>query len=229
MAAKRVGILGGSFNPVHNGHLHLAERGRAILGLSEVHFVVAGLPPHKLPPSLIEYHHRYAMVSLATAGCPEFLPSQAEIEPPASPFSIDTLAKIARRLAVPGEDIYFIAGGDSLRDVAAWHESDRLLENYNFVFVMRPGIAVPEVRSLLPAPSAARALDCRGLPAETAQARTAAAVEAGGCRVFVLETGAPEIAASDVRRMAAAGEDFGRLVPAPVCEYILKLHLYGER
>ncbi len=226
--ANRMGVLGGSFNPVHNGHLHLASCSRNILGLSGIHFVVAGIPPHKPPENLIPFHHRYAMVSLATAGCPHLFPSQVELEPPVSPFTFETLAKLARRFDMTGKELYFIAGGDSLLEVAGWHQSELLLQSYNFVFIMRPGVNLPDIRSVLPDSAAARVVDCRNLVREQARTAADAGMVDAGCRIFLLDAGAPDIAASQVRTLAAAGKPIGHLVPATVSEYILKLHLYGE-
>jgi nicotinate-nucleotide adenylyltransferase len=228
VTANRVGVLGGSFNPVHNGHLHLAACSRDILGLNEIHFVVAGIPPHKPPENLIPFHHRYAMVSLATAGCSGLLPSQVELEPPASSFTFETLAKLARRFDMSGEALYFIAGGDSLLEVAGWHRSELLLRSYNFVFITRPGVNLVNPRSVLSDSAAARVIDCRNLAQDHARAVAAAGMAATGCRIFLLDAGAPDIAASRVRALAAAGKPIGHLVPATVSEYILKLHLYGE-
>jgi nicotinate-nucleotide adenylyltransferase len=227
--ACRLGVLGGSFNPIHLGHLHIAQQSREIFGLARVLFVVASIPPHKNPQDLIPFTHRYAMVSLATSGCADFLPSLAELEPPASPYSIDTLAKLNRRCQTPARDLFFIAGGDSLRDVAGWHDSATLLQSYNFIFVMRPGVNEPDVFAALPPPAVESVVDCRGLDAGRTQMRVAAELAAPECRIYLVDAGAPDIAASQIRRLASLGQRIDHLVPAPVHDYILKLHLYGER
>ncbi len=151
MTAIRLGVLGGSFNPIHLGHLHIARRTRGLFGLSRVLFVVACTPPHKQPHDLISFNHRYAMVSLATSGCEYFHPSPVELESPVSPYSIDTLAKLARRFGIAGHALHFIAGGDSLLEVAGWHRGAELLLTYTFVFAMRPGFLVPDIEGILPA------------------------------------------------------------------------------
>ena len=86
------------------------------------------------------------MVSLATSGLEGYLPSLVELEPPASPYTIETLAKLARRFGVTGKELYFLAGGDSLLEVTGWHNSATLLLSYNFVFVMRPGVPTARKR-----------------------------------------------------------------------------------
>jgi nicotinate-nucleotide adenylyltransferase len=229
LTATRLGVLGGSFNPVHFGHLRIAQRCREIFELSQVLFVVASVPPHKPPQGLIPFAHRYAMVSLATSGHPDFVPSAAELEPPASSYSIDTLRKLEQQFGVRGKDIYFIAGGDSLMEVAGWHKAEDLLQAYNFIFVMRPGFTAPDLARILPRPTLARVTDLRGLTPDRMRRDLAGAVAAPECRIFPCDVEAPDIASSQIRILAGAAETLGHLVPASVHEYILKLHLYGER
>lgn len=228
MTVTRLGILGGSFNPVHTGHLHIARHCREIFSLSRVLFVVASLPPHKPPQGLIAFTHRYAMVTLATSGQADFLPSMVELEPPASPYSVDTLAKLARHFNVAGKDLYFLAGGDSLQDVSGWHSSESLLLSYNFVFVVRPGVGTLDLNAMLPPAASARVADCRRLDADRLSDRVASELAAPECRIFLIDAGAPDVAASQIRGLIRSGQPIDHLVPAPVRDYILKLNLYGE-
>jgi nicotinate-nucleotide adenylyltransferase len=229
LTAIRLGVLGGSFNPIHLGHLHIARQTRELFGLSRVLFAVACTPPHKVPQEMIFYNHRYAMVSLATSGCQYFLPSPVELEAPVSPYSIDTLAKLARRFGIAGHGLHFIAGGDSLLEVAGWHRGAELLSTYNFVFATRPGFPVTDIQGILPPDAFGRLVDCRGWDSSHVQSRLAAESSSSECRIFLVDVGAPEIAASEIRRRAASGQAIDDLVPALVHEYIQKLHLYGER
>jgi len=228
LTAQRLGVLGGSFNPVHLGHLHIAERSREVFGLSRVFFVVASVPPHKPLQDLIPFAHRYAMVSLATSGNACLSPSMVELEPPPSPYSVDTLAKLARRYETAGKDLYFIAGADSLLDVAGWHRPETLLKSYNFIFVVRPGVKAPDINAVLPPAAASRVVDCRGIRANRLGRRIAAELAKPECRIFLVDFAAPDVAASQIRRLASSGQRIDDLVPARVQEYILKLHLYGE-
>ncbi len=228
MTATRLGVLGGSFNPVHFGHLHIAQCTREIFNFSQILFVVASVPPHKPAQDLIPLTHRYAMVCLATSGCPGFIPSLVELEPPASPYSVETLAKLERQYGVTGRDLYFIAGGDSLLEVSGWNRSEALLQEYNFVFIMRPGVNPPDLSAILPRAAFARVVDYRGVPSDKLRHRLAAELDAPACRIFLVDAEAPDIAASQIRRLASMGRGIGHLVPAPVDEYISKLHLYGE-
>jgi nicotinate-nucleotide adenylyltransferase len=228
LTTQRLGVLGGSFNPVHLGHLHVAERSREIFGLSQVLFVVASVPPHKSPQDLIPFAHRYAMVTLATSGNAHLFPSMVELEPPNSPFSIDTLAKLARHFGATGKDLYFIAGADSLLDVTGWHDSENLLMSYNFIFVVRPGVETPDVQAILPLGAASRVIDCRNMDSTRVGRRIAAELAAPECCIFLVDIGAPDVAASQIRRLACLGQSIDDLVPARVQEYIVKLHLYGD-
>jgi nicotinate-nucleotide adenylyltransferase len=224
----RIGVLGGTFNPVHNGHLHIARNVQELFALSQVHFVVATTPPHKSPEDLIPFNHRYAMVSLAVADINSFIPSLVELEPQASPFSIDTMGKIARGLGVNGNSLYFVAGGDSLLEVKSWQDGEKLLSSYNFVFVVRPGIdrMVPE--DALPPKVLHRVRDFTGL--KRVQMRRCIAEEIDAeTRIYIVDIGAPDISATRIRDLATVQKSIQRLVPQPVRKYIRKLHLYGGR
>jgi nicotinate-nucleotide adenylyltransferase len=229
LTVNRLGVLGGSFNPVHLGHLHIARQSLELFDLSQVLFVVASVPPHKPLSGLISFQHRYAMVSLATSGTPAFVPSAIELEAPVSSYSKETLAKLARHFGVSGKALYFLAGGDSLLDVASWYDSAILLMSYNFVFVMRPGIEAKNLHAVLPSAAASRVVDCRGLEASSAHGKIALEAAAPECRIFLVDAGAPDIAASQIRGLLSRGQEIKNLVPASVCEYIQKLHLYGDR
>jgi nicotinate-nucleotide adenylyltransferase len=224
----RVGVLGGTFNPIHFGHLHIAESVRNIFSLSKIYFVVATVPPHKLQENLIPFVHRYAMVSLAVAGLPRFIPSMIELEPEASAFSIDTMKKLERFLAREKNALYFIAGGDSLAEVQSWRDSEKLLSAYNFVFAARPGTGPVCCKDVLPQKAVARVRDLTGLGVNQVR-RKVAEESSGENRIYIVDVDAPDISATRIRRLAASGKPLRSLVPGPVCEYIRKHHLYGER
>lgn len=228
MKIARVGVLGGTFNPIHLGHLHIAERVRRIFSLSKIYFVVATEPPHKLRESLIPFVHRYAMVSLAVAGIPSFVPSMIELEPQASAFSIDTMKKFECFLAREKSALYFIAGGDSLAEVRTWRDSETLLTSYNFVFTVRPGTGVVPCEEVLPGKAAARVRDLTGLGPVRTRRRIDEEKSAGN-RIYIVDVDAPDISATRIRHLASEGKPFRRMVPGPVCEYIRKHHLYGEQ
>lgn len=228
MKIPRTGVLGGTFDPIHFGHLHVAERVRKIFSLSKVYFVVATMPPHKLHERLIPFVHRYAMVSLALAGIPHFIPSMMELEPEASAFSIDTMRKFERFPACEKSALYFIAGGDSLAEVRSWRDSEKLLTSYNFVFVARPGTGPLLFEDVLPQKAVARVRDLTGLgPARMRQ--KIAEEKSGENRIYITDVDAPDISATQIRSLASSGKPFRRMVPGLVSEYIRKHRLYGER
>lgn len=223
----RLGVLGGSFNPIHLGHLHIARRVRDLFGMQRIHFVVATFPPHKQLQHLIPLTHRYAMVALATSRCPNFMPSLVELEPPASPFSIDTMAKLAASCAGRNDRLYFIAGTDSLLDVAGWRDSYRLLQSYNFIFVTRPGAEIGDIRGILPPRTPSDVLDLRAC--NRSKMHRLIKQAASRPSIFLVDLRAPDISASRIRTLAAAGHRLDRLVPASVRTYIRKLNLYGAK
>jgi nicotinate-nucleotide adenylyltransferase len=228
LGVTKIGVLGGTFNPIHFGHMHIARSIQALFSLSQVNFVVATMPPHKRPEDLIPFEHRYAMVSLALAGQPSFIPSLIELEPKASPYSIDTMSKFVRRTGQNQGTLYFIAGGDSLQEIKSWRESEKLLNSHNFIFVVRPGIKPIIPQDVLPAEAAARVLDLTGLRRPHVRRRF---VEAGDGRgqIYIVDANAPDISATQIRNRIASQKSIRRMVPGPVSEYIRKLHLYGGR
>lgn len=223
----KLGVLGGTFDPLHLGHLHVARQSKKLFGLAEVHFVVASAPPHK--QAGIALHHRFAMVCLATAGSRDFIPSLVELEAPASPYSIHTLAKLARRLNRNPRDLHFIAGGDSLLDVSRWKKGSELLCRYNFVFVERPGIEEADLSGALPLRIRSRLRDLRGMGSSKVRDSVRREERSSETRIFVVDLGAPDISSSQIRSLAAAGRRFRHLVPATVHEYIQKLRVYDRK
>ncbi|GGN03767.1 putative nicotinate-nucleotide adenylyltransferase [Thermus composti] len=137
----RIGLFGGSFDPIHLGHLLAASEAAEALGLDRVLFVVAARPPHKTPVAPPEA--RYEMVLLATAEDPRFCPSRLELDRPGPSYTVDTLEE-ARRL-FPRDELFFITGADAYRDVLTWKEGRRLPELATLVAVARPGYALEGV------------------------------------------------------------------------------------
>lgn len=223
----RVGVLGGTFNPIHCGHLHIAREVQSLFSLEQVHFVVALNPPHKSPSDLLPFAHRYAMASLATAGFPGFIPSPIEVEPGASSYTIDTMDKLKRRVGGDGSALFFIAGGDSLPEVRSWRQGAALLGSYNFVFVTRPGVAAYDPADALPPDAVSRVRDLTGL--SRSEAQRVIADESGCLRIFIVDVGAPDISATEIRRLVLEGMPVDEMAPGPVREYIDKLKLYGGR
>ncbi len=149
MAAKRVGVFGGTFDPPHLGHLLLAETIREQFGLDEVLFVPCNQPPHKDRDDLTAPTHRYAMVVAATLHNPAFTPVAVEVNRPGKSYSIATVTALAADYG-PDVELFFVAGLDSMLDIKSWHRPEELLDSCNFVVVSRPGNSFEKLREVLP-------------------------------------------------------------------------------
>jgi len=224
-----IGVFGGTFNPIHRGHLHAAKSVQSLFELSRVYFVVSSVPPHKREEELLPFAHRYAMTALAVEKEISFIPSMAEMDNEQSPYTIDTMDKLAR--VEKQNRLFFIAGGDSLLEVASWHESERLLAEYNFIFVKRPWDGPIDAEKCLPADAFRRTLDLTGLDRARIKKKIAGESKDEN-RIYIVDAKAPDISSTKIRDLLAAkgGERAVRrmLLPA-VRVYIRKLHLYGGK
>jgi nicotinate-nucleotide adenylyltransferase len=140
----RLGLYGGTFDPIHLGHLILAETCREACGLDRVWFVVAGAPPHK-PGGRTEVNHRLEMVRLAVAGNPSFEVSEIEARRPGPHYSVETLEAVA--LERPKDELFFLIGADSLVDLPHWRAPERIMKLASLVVANRPGFepTVPDI------------------------------------------------------------------------------------
>jgi nicotinate-nucleotide adenylyltransferase len=199
----RVGVFGGTFDPVHTGHLILAEQAREQARLDAVWFVPAPRPPHKDEAVLTRFDQRAEMLQLAVAGNPPFHVDELEKERTGPSYTVDTLAELHRRH--PEDEFFLLAGADTLRDFHLWHEPVRLLEQAGLVAMARPGHSVP---------SAAELRQRLQLP------------ESVPLRMEVVEAPLLDISSRDLRRRAAAGRSLRYFLPRAVECYILEKRLY---
>ena len=199
--ARKIGILGGTFNPIHIGHLIIAQDAMEQLGLDCVKFIPSATPPHKRYEGNATTAQRLAMVWLAIRGNARFEVDDIEIRRGGTSYSVDTLAELRRRN--PRATFYFIIGADSLRELHRWREVGRLVRLCTFVTVVRPGF---EPR---------RVVD----PKLDAAARRR-------LRQHVLRGHACDIASRDIRARVARGEPIRYLVPDAVLQYIRRHKLY---
>jgi nicotinate-nucleotide adenylyltransferase len=200
-APGSLGILGGTFDPIHHGHLAIAEDAREVLGLERVLFVPAGLPPHKRERPVTPAGHRLAMVELAIAGNPCFAASRIEVDRDGPSYTADTLEAMH---AAGGRDLWFILSGEALAGLPAWHRPARVLELARLAVVPRGGVAAPD-------------------PAWIEQHFPGRAD-----RFTFLSGPLLPISGSVVRRRVAAGRSIRYLVPDPVARYIAEHQLYRE-
>jgi nicotinate-nucleotide adenylyltransferase len=198
----RIGVLGGTFDPIHIAHLAIAEECRVRLALDLVLFVPAGLPPHKLRQPITPVHHRVAMVELAIESNPHFEMSRVDAERDGPSYTADTLALLQAELRTRGEDadLFLIIGMDSLVDIRRWYHPAEVLSRCTLAAVSRPGLEAPDLGAL-------------------------ESVLAGASqRVVVVDGPRLDISATDLRSRVAAGLTIRYRVPEAVEQYI---HAHG--
>lgn len=217
----RIGLLGGTFNPIHNGHLQIAREVDQKLHLDSILFIPSGAPPHKPDEKIPAAGHRLAMARLALHDFPRFSVSDIEVKRPGKSYSIQTIADL--KALHPSDSLFFIIGMDAFYDLPTWKEAGRLLTLCHFVVVSRPGhpfSRIPDfapLRGIDPAPLAA--LDRRERDLYTFPVAPGAAIH------FMTTTPSP-LSASAIRKQIAAGKVAKNLLPEPVESYIIKNNLY---
>jgi nicotinate-nucleotide adenylyltransferase len=243
----RLGLFGGTFDPVHNGHLQLARRAAQEFELDEVLFIPAFIPPHKKSQPLAAFEHRYAMLALATRGQPLLVPSL--LEAPryirnrkaedrgtagrvrrtgdsrefAPSYSIETVRRVKRTLQ-KGDRLFFLIGIDAFLEIASWKDAAALLRECEFIVGSRPGYTLADVANALPTKFV------QGT-APTIRPRTSGRggdFVAGGAHIHLLHSVHVPVSATQIRRAAGHRAALTRLVPLPVAEYISKMGLYGK-
>lgn len=213
----KVGIIGGTFNPIHLAHLRIAEEVRDSLGLARVVFIPASSPPHKPLAGEIPFAHRLAMVRLAVQDNPAFSVSKMEEERGGRSYSIDTLR--ALRSDHPDDEFFFIIGSDSFLEIGTWHEFAAIFACCNLVVVERPGTAIADLEAVLPAAVTA---EFSYLPAEHRL------VHRSGYSVHYLHGIPFDISSSAIRERARQGRSLRYLVPSTVEHYIKEQRLYAH-
>lgn len=210
-----LGILGGTFDPVHLAHLALARTALDQLGLAQVRWIPAGQPWHRDAPGAAAAD-RVAMVRAAITAEPRFALDASEAEAGAPGYTVDTLARLRGELG-PDRPLVLLMGADAFRGLPGWHRWEDIFELAHIAVATRPGFPL----DALPAPLAARCARCRLVEADFARQ------PAGGIHVFELVAGT--VSASEVRALIAAGAPDGKLLellPDPVLDYIRQHHLY---
>ncbi len=213
----RVGLLGGTFDPIHLGHLHAAEAAACRFGLAPVLIIPSYAPPHKDGRTGAPAEDRFRMVELACVGRPGLVPSRLEVEARETSYSIITLGKV-RRL-YPAARLFFIVGADAFREIETWRDYERVLEDCRWIVTDRPGSRLDDIRGILGGRLRDRMRELG--PGEVA---TDELVESAG--IFLLRVDALDISATEIRRRVRAGESVAGLVPAGVEDYIRRRGLY---
>lgn len=198
---KSLGIIGGTFDPIHYGHLLAAEWAGEVFELDKIIFIPAARPPHKDPASVINGDHRYRMVELAIKDNPAFTASSLELERRGYSYTVDTIRHYLE--ADPQLDIRFILGVDALQLIYTWKEVGQLIKLCRFIVVTRPGYQLDRCDPVFAT-----------VPAELWD------------RIELLSIPGLEISSSEIRKRVAAGQSVRYLLPPGVADYIKKNDLY---
>lgn len=200
----RIGIFGGTFDPVHMGHLILAEQCREQARLDQVWFMPAAHPPHKSGPGVTRFEQRCEMLELATAGYPAFQIERLEKDLPAPSYTAKTLGELHRRH--PKDDFFLLMGSDGLPDLPGWHEPRQVIEQAGLIVVPRPGVMLWTADRLA----------------------TALQVNAEIVRLQFVACPLIEISSRELRRAITDGMSIRYMVPRAVEEYIRDRKLYAS-
>ncbi len=212
----KIGIIGGTFNPIHIAHLRIAEEVRDRLGLERVVFMPAAAPPHKPLAGELSFGHRYAMVELAIGDNPAFTVSDLEGRRGGASYSIHTLTEL--RELHPEDELYFIIGSDSFLEIASWYRFAELFACCNIVVVERPGGRISDLAAALPA----------AIAGEFVPESNERLIHRSGFSVHYL-VGVPlAISSSAIRDLAREGHSLRYLVPDAVARYITEQRIYAD-
>jgi nicotinate-nucleotide adenylyltransferase len=218
--SQRLGILGGTFNPVHYGHLAAAEEIRNRLQLDRILFIPSYLPPHKFEDEVPSAVQRLEMVRLATTGNPFFEPSEIETCRGGRSYSIDTVE--ALRQAYPGRELFFITGLDSFLEIRTWRQWERLLTLCNFVVIPRPGYHFVDLAKISFMESAAQEL-ARLDRGELRQVL----IRSDAFTIYLEMVPLFDISSTDIRNRVKAGASIKYLLPDAIETYIITNKLYA--
>lgn len=223
----RLGVMGGTFNPIHYGHLAAANEVCEVFALDTVVFVPAAVPPHKDLAAIIDPRHRLMMAMLATISHPHFAVSSVEIDRPGASYTVDTIAQL-KDLYQEQKAIYFIVGIDAFADIAAWRQPDVLLGSCHTIVTSRPRYDFHEL-----VPSTLRQVSemhphSSFEPLADRQLLGGAGFQVRGTpyQIYLQEVSGLDISSSDIRQRVKTGRSIRYLVPESVDAYIGKYQLY---
>jgi nicotinate-nucleotide adenylyltransferase len=210
----RIGILGGTLDPIHVGHIGTALAARSALGLERVIVLPARIPPHRSARPMASSHHRFAMAALAVNDVAGLEVSDLELDRAAPSYTADTLVRLRKATGLGATQIFFITGADAFAEIATWHRYPEVLGLSHFAVVSRPGHRVTRLPATLPALAS----------------RMTSASEAGGdpgrTAIVLIDATTPDVSSTEIRRRLSAGESVDGLVPPAVAAHIGKHGLY---
>lgn len=198
----RIGIMGGTFNPIHGGHLALARAARKEFALDQIIFIPSGNPPHKVPSEVIDKEHRFKMVKLAIKEKKNYTASRIELDRAGFSYAVDTFTALKRKYGKAAK-LFYIMGLDSINEILEWRKPLELFKLCEFIVGTRPGTKIRTFRRLVKFPPLQKEVD----------------------KIHLMEL-RENISASDVRERLKAGKSVSRVVPKSVENYIRKHRLY---
>ena len=213
----RIGLLGGTFDPIHLGHLDVANAARAALGLAEVIFVPSCVPPHRPHAPAASGYHRFAMVALTLTAEDVYRASDMELNAERPSYTSRTLATLGQGGVDPSQ-LFFITGADAFADISTWHEYPGVLDRSHFIVVSRPGHRASDLARQLP--DIASRMEDSGHLDRVHQ-------EAGKTSIWLVESKTRDISSSDIRVRVASGQPVRGLVAPSVGTYIERHRLYA--
>jgi nicotinate-nucleotide adenylyltransferase len=211
MTTRRIGILGGTFDPVHCGHIDLGRAAEQALGLSPLFVITANIPPHR-PQPVASGYHRYAMTAMAVAGLDRWRASDLELLAGAQSFTADTLARFHGE-GYRSTELFFVVGTDAFLEIETWKDYPALLDQAHFAVVSRPGFPVDVLADRLP-----------GLARRMRRAPFEISTDAPS--IFLIDARTTDASSTAIRGRLAAGESIAGLVPPSVQQHIEQHGLY---
>jgi nicotinate-nucleotide adenylyltransferase len=207
----RIGILGGTFDPIHDGHLGVAAAARAALGLATVQLVPARVPPHRAGP-LVSIYHRFAMVALAAESDASLMACDLGLDS-TEPSYTGSLLDEFERAGHRASQMVFIIGADAFADIATWRYYPDILDRCHFAVVSRPGLSVTALPARLPALAGRFSAPATEWPSAP--------------RIFLIDSPTPDVSSTEIRARARTGAPLEGLVPPPVARYVRRHGLYA--
>ena len=202
---KKIGIMGGTFNPVHHGHLVTAQEALDQFDLDEVVFIPTGDPPHKIDDPLAHAEDRYLMTVIATSSNSFFFVYRIEIDRKGKSYTIDTVKEL-RKLFGSDSELYFITGADAILEILTWKNTREIVTLAKFIAATRPGYDLSRIKEL--------------------KTTLFDSEDEADRRIFIMEIPALAISSTDIRQRIKIGRPVNYLVPEGVNNYILKHGLY---
>jgi nicotinate-nucleotide adenylyltransferase len=216
---RRIGIYGGTFDPIHNGHLKVAEVALNAFALDRMIFVPAFVPPHKRKQAISSPFHRMSMLALATADSPRIFISTIELDSPSRPYTIETLRRLQAELQPVR--LFFVMGTDSFRDFTTWREYEAILSEYDVIVAARPGYDGSENGMEIARRLATRIVDLRGGLYPSSE-------DLKSPRVYLTDYVTADVSATGIREAIEERRSIDDMVPPSVAAYIEKYQLYRK-